>query len=1325
MKRINKDIIGKIKDSLRISDVIGEYVSLQRSGANFKGVCPFHEDSNPSMFVSDAKGIFKCFACGASGDVFAFVQKYENVSFMEAAVILADKARIVLEDVDMSDDEMQKMRKVEGMKAAIKASHDYYTSNLMQSRTYLQSRGWDITDKTLAEYGVGYAPSGNDAKRTLTRQGWSEQVLVDVGVLAKSQTDGSTYDVFRDRLMFPFYDLSGHIIGYSGRMVTKREHAGKYVNTGETPLFHKGKTLFGLYQAKNAIVKLGFVYLVEGQFDVLSFHRYGIANVVGGSGTALTDEQVSLIRRFCDKVVMCYDSDGAGISASVKNCESMLRRGIKVYCYRIRDGKDPDEFAREYKEQTSRLLLEKRETFPHAFRRLLVPRGCKDEVVISESLDKISALVAIVEDHTLRVSYEKGMAEDYGIKFDAVHQKVSAIRAGIKTKDTEYEERLYGLEEFKSHVENDLPGIITSDMQDFLDRYDTDPIICITGELQGDDLLSIRKLYGYFVADEYGLKINEDGTGNFYLKSLVSMYKGGISKLYVLRGDNSVSFLDYYIDKYGEFLKTYTNGNRVDIIRECVALTSFADDAAITVNRTRYCNNLGLTKGQFDDLRKPFVQIRRSSMKANVQGDSLSGIDTEGDELPTYVIENPEYNEMWKQYGFFPRLNDKNEPVCYMFRNKDGNGLSIVGDFYMTPLLHIFNEDFEKNKRILRINRRWYATPIYIEIQSSALLKMSTIENVLINYEAINFSNGEEWKWKKIKEWMSRRYTLCSEIQVYGNQQRDGTSRKEDEQFFAFANGIAHFVGNDLVFDPINELGVVSHNGKNYYLPAFSTIYSGDGNESDKYETISQFVYRDVKKEREVTFSEWASLMNEVYKINDNGKWAIIFAVMCAFRSNIHCIDRLFTAPFFMGPMSSGKTQIAVSIRSLFISPYESIFNLNMGTDAAMLSYMSMFRDVPIVLDEYNNDITMTKFQALKSIVYDGDSKQKRKANSSKDIESDKVLAPVIICGQETPQRDDNALMSRVIICEVPKPKNRTKHEVEIFQRLKEIEDPRKVGLSNVLMRVLKLRPIVMDHYRSLRSDAYEDLKIGNTNQGEADRLTKTASLFLGMVKLIENYAPDMQLPFTYAEMLDIARRKIAFQLSLIRSTDKLAMFFSAINSMIDTGKVLYGRDFSIVESPKVTYKDAQGDARTLSVEPGHKVMFFRLSTIFNAYERNGYNSEKSSLSTIDQNFRSHPCYIGTTDSRRFSWEEIIESDDGFGKVVRTSVEKKTATSALVVDYEVFLSSYGIDFRRDADIPSEEACASSSDGCNDSGSAVVKPEQLPLPFDKSDIPDVF
>lgn len=266
--------------------------------------------------------------------------------------------------------------------------------------------------------------------------------------------------------------------------------------------------------------------------------------------------------------------------------------------------------------------------------------------------------------------------------------------------------------------------------------------------------------------------------------------------------------------------------------------------------------------------------------------------------------------------------------------------------------------------------------------------------------------------------------------------------------------------------------------------------------------------------DKRVSFEKWASLMDQVYKINDNGKWAIIFAIMCAFRSNIHCIDRLFTAPFFMGPMSSGKTQIAISIRSLFISPNIPIFNLNTGTDAAMSTIMGTFKDVPVVLDEYNNkDISDTKFQALKGIVYDGDGKQKRRGTSGREIENDKVFAPVIICGQETPQRDDNALMSRVIVCEVPKPRNRTPEEVRIFEELKNIEDPNKVGLSNVLLQILELRPMFMDHFRQLKQEAYNELKQDVINSGEMDRLMKTASLFLGTVKLIEQYS-NLQLPF-------------------------------------------------------------------------------------------------------------------------------------------------------------------------------------------------------------------
>lgn len=648
-------------------------------------------------------------------------------------------------------------------------------------------------------------------------------------------------------------------------------------------------------------------------------------------------------------------------------------------------------------------------------------------------------------------------------------------------------------------------------------------------------------------------------------------------------------------------------------------------------------------------------------------------------------------------FRFRDYINKDHEPVCYIFKN-DKSGHTLVGDFYLTPLLHIYSDDKEANKRVLKITRRYYKNPLYIEISSKALLKKATIEEELIMLEAVNFTNGEEKHWTKIREYMSRHFVTCTEVTTYGNQQEDGLSRREDNMFFAFANGIFHTIDGVPRFDPVNELGVVTHNKKNYYLPAFSTIYAGSGRQSDKYELISQLVYKEIPLEKRCTFERWASLMNDVYKINDNGKWAVLFAIMCAFRSNIHCIDRLFTAPFFMGPMSSGKTQIAISIRSLFISPKIPIFNLNIGTDAAMSTLMSTFRDVPVVLDEYNNkDISDQKFQALKGIVYDGDGRQKRKGVSGKEIENDKVYAPVIICGQETPQRDDNALMSRIIVCEVPKPKNRTPEEVELFNTLKEIEDPAKIGLSNVLFDILKLRPLFMEHFRVLKQKAYDELKSALPNAGEIDRLMKTASLFLATCNLIENYT-DMKLPFSYKDFFKIACNKIKFQVELISKTDKLATFFKAMDVMIDSKAIREGRDFAIDTPDKLTIKLPGGDKREVPVPAGNRVLFLRVSNIYTQFARSSYSQEESTQSTIEQNLRSNPSYIGFIHARRFTWNEVVEVPRGGfeedipnetgvdikidNNMVR-KVEKQGANSSCIaLNYEIFRELYGIDLKR-------------------------------------------
>lgn len=1319
--KINSDFINDVKSKLDIVDVIGAYINLQKAGINHKGICPFHQDNHPSMMVSKTRQTYHCFVCSEHGDVLDFLQKYNQITFTEALRLACKLAGVEFPEKEATPEENAAYRLLESRRIAIDAAAKFYQGNLSQAESFLRSRGYDSSDKALAEYGVGYAPSGNVAMRKLTEQGYNLQLLTDVGILGKSQ-DGRSYDFFRDRIMFPFYDISGRVIAFSGRIVTPNDNAGKYVNTGETPIFRKGQHIFGLYQAKKAIARAGFAYLVEGQFDVITLHRYGVENVIGGSGTAFTDDQIRLILRFTQSVVMIYDADDAGMKAAVKNCELLLKAGISVRCVRLPKGYDPDSYGRLCMEELKQKLFDITETFPKALKRMLVPRGCKAEATIASAMNTISNLVACVQDAGLRLEYMKSMAKDFDTKMTILEDKVRDIRRNVSdVKKESMKQGIFGIDSLKENLRNSEPAVITSSIDTFLESYGDNPIVYAAGMPSSTDIQNLRRICCYFVTTEDGCAINSTtGEDSDYLATLAEMYKAGISQIRVTHEDKVESFIDFYIRIHGDLLPGFL-GDKVPIITKCIELTSYAEETVITVNKNHYCSKLGLSKGQFDEIRKPFVSKRKNVLKANALKDDLYDDDFDGDEVPSYAREG-EYAQMFRECKYYPRLNKQGIPVCYMFQNKNGRGFSQVADFYMVPLLHIFNEDFEQNKRVLKVNRRYFDKPLYIEVLSSSLKKMSTIEDVLINYEGVNFTDGEEWQWRRIKEYMSRHFVQCREIQTYGNQQSEGMSRKTDEQFFAFANGIAHEDENGkYVFEKVNELGVVTHNHMNYYLPAFSTIYAGSGRQSDKYELISQLVYEDIPINKQVTFEKWASLMDEVYKINDNGKWAIVFALMCAFRSNIHCLDRLFTAPFFMGPMSSGKTQIAISIRSLFISPTIPIFNLNTGTDAAMSTIMGTFRDVPVVLDEYNNkDISDTKFQALKGIVYDGDGKQKRRGTSGRDIENDKVFAPVVICGQETPQRDDNALMSRVIICEVPKPKNRTPEETKLFEELKNIE--KNIGLSNVLLEVLSLRPAVMDHFRALKQEAYSELKSDVVNSGEMDRLMKTASLFLGMVKLVERYS-KLKLPFTYDEFFALVQEKIKFQLSLIRSTDKLAMFFNAVNNMIDTKQVLVGREMLIEQPKSVTGKDSHGDKKTFGFDSGTHILFLRLSSVYSIYDRSGYNSENTTLSTLEQNLRSHPSYIGTVPSRRFTWEETVEvaKQDDQETMVRVRKERSTSTSAIIIDYDKFMEMYNIGFRRGESLytePGDQDTQDTSKAATSEQEAAYKPGMIP--FDQTD-----
>ena len=561
---IDKIFIEKVKSALNIVNVVESFTHLRKAGVNYKGVCPFHDDHTPSMVVSPSRQTYHCFVCGASGDVISFVQNHLNLSFIEALRWCSTLAGLEFPQKQMTPEEEAKYKQKEAQRIAIEAAARFFQKNLLQAESFLATRGYALTDKALADFGIGYAPAGNIAITELTKAGYSQELLQEVDIIGCNA--GRKYDKFRDRVMFPFYDMQGHIIGFSGRIITPKDGVSKYVNTGETPLFTKGKHIFGLYQARKAIGKQGFAYLVEGQFDVMSLHKVGIENVIGGSGTAFTDEQIKLLLRFTDYIVMIYDADAAGVKASLKNCELLLKAGAKVKCIRLPKGTDPDDFAKANGNHTYEKLKELTEPFPKAFKRMLIPYGCKDENIISECLNSICSLVACVGDAGLRLEYIKSIAADFKSKIGIIDDKVRNIRIKIKEAlpKTKTQSGIFGIDALKENLKSDQPGILTSVMQEFLDGYGEDPVIYVAGRPSSNDIQELRRVYCYFVSSETGCAINDDGEENDYLHTLSEMFRAGIN-IQMTYNDATGSFIDYYISLHGRFLNDYT-GNKVPLI---------------------------------------------------------------------------------------------------------------------------------------------------------------------------------------------------------------------------------------------------------------------------------------------------------------------------------------------------------------------------------------------------------------------------------------------------------------------------------------------------------------------------------------------------------------------------------------------------------------------------------------------------------------------------------------------------------------------------------------------------------------------------------------
>lgn len=342
-----KDIIEEVKSRCDIVHIISQYISIKQSGTNFKGLCPFHGEKTPSFYVSTSKQMYKCFGCGEGGDVIKFVMSMENLEFMDALKLLAKQCGVDV-NINMNEETKLKMEKINKFQNIHREAARYYFSNLITSKNpgynYLRNRGLD--DKIIKKFGLGYSlKSWDSLKNYLLSKGYTNEELSECGLITYKKENNKSYDKFRNRVMFPIFDYRGNVIGFGGRVLDDSEP--KYLNSPDTLIFNKRFNLYGLNFSRKEIIDKTII-LVEGYMDLISLYQYGIKNVVATLGTALTDQQGMLIKRYADSAIISYDSDDAGIKATLRAIDTLTKLDINVKVLNLKDCKDPDEFIRKY-----------------------------------------------------------------------------------------------------------------------------------------------------------------------------------------------------------------------------------------------------------------------------------------------------------------------------------------------------------------------------------------------------------------------------------------------------------------------------------------------------------------------------------------------------------------------------------------------------------------------------------------------------------------------------------------------------------------------------------------------------------------------------------------------------------------------------------------------------------------------------------------------------------------------------------------------------------------------------------------------------------------
>ena len=446
---IDRQTIERIKDAANIVEVVSEFVTLRKSGANYKGLCPFHDEKTPSFMVSPSRGTCHCFGCGKGGNAVNFIMEHEQMTYPEALRWLANKYHIEIQERELSDAEKREQSERESMFIVNEWAAQYFADILHNNADgiavglqYFRSRGF--RDDTIRKFQLGFdLPDRQAFARAALSKGYKEEFLLKTGICYKTDR-GELIDRYAGRVIFPWIGISGKVVGFGGRLLDSRTKGvnQKYVNSPDSDIYHKDRELYGLYQAKKAIAKEDRVFMVEGYTDVISMHQCGIENVVANSGTALSTHQIHILHRFTSNITLLYDGDAAGIHAAMRGTDMLLSEGMNLKVMLLPDGDDPDSFARKHTAADFRKYIEEHQTDFIQFKTELLLNNERDPLKRSEAINSIVQSIALVQNPVLRDTYIHDCAVRIGLNEMTLINTLNAfIRSGRNEMQTAEQRR--------------------------------------------------------------------------------------------------------------------------------------------------------------------------------------------------------------------------------------------------------------------------------------------------------------------------------------------------------------------------------------------------------------------------------------------------------------------------------------------------------------------------------------------------------------------------------------------------------------------------------------------------------------------------------------------------------------------------------------------------------------------------------------------------------------------------------------------------------------------------------------------------------------------